>query len=127
MSYGVPETLEEAIEYALVNFHGVEKILDESSENEFSIKAHTSYGLWIRNNWGLWKGGTNLYFWFLTLGIKHPDDMSDIIMRSIHRRFYGKELELEKQVQHYKDYWKMWKDSDKGDDDDDEPDAGKIP
>lgn len=73
------------------------------NEAEFTINAHFSFGMWIRNNWGLWSG-SRLSKYFADLGIFHPDDMSDIILTSYYRYLTGQEIQLEEQIDFYKDY-----------------------
>ena len=75
------------------------------TEDNFSVKAHFGFGRWMRNHWGLW-GGSRLGTYFQEMGIFHPDDMSGIILDSYHRQLNGKEINLEQQIQYYKDYWK---------------------
>jgi len=41
---------------------------------------HLGLGMWLRNNWGLW-GGSRLQHYFFDKGIKHPDNMSGIILK----------------------------------------------
>ena len=74
------------------------------TENEFSGKVHLSFGMWIRNNWALWRG-SRLSKYFNDLGIQHPDDMSGIILTSYYRHLNQKEIRLTEQIQYYKDYW----------------------
>lgn len=74
------------------------------SEKEFTINSHFELGLWLRNNWGLWKG-TRLYNFFKTKGILHPDDISGIILTSYHRYLNENEINLEQQIKFYKEYW----------------------
>ena len=59
------------------------KKIKESSERDL-IEHHFGLGLWIRNNWQLW-GESRLAKWFNEQGIKHPDDMSGIILYSFSR------------------------------------------
>lgn len=75
------------------------------SESLFSYKAHHGLGMWIRNNWGLWKI-SELSEYFNNLGIYHPDDMSGIIIDSYYRRINGLDIKLEEQINYYKNYWK---------------------
>lgn len=75
------------------------------SEDEFSAKAHMGFGLWMRNNWGLWRG-SRLSKYFNDKGIYHPDDMSGILLDSYHRYLNNKDLELDKQIKSYINYWK---------------------
>ena len=69
------------------------------------IQYHMGLGMWIRNNWGLWKG-LRLAKWFNTQGIEVPDDMSGIILTSFWRHLHGKPIQLDEQVKVYRDYWK---------------------
>ena len=67
-----------------------------------SIAVHHSLGRWIRNNWGLWDDEANdLKRIFTKIGISHPDDMSDHIIKwYIHHlknddEFYKKEIKID--------------------------------
>lgn len=68
------------------------------------IELHHSLGRWIRNNWGLWSD-SELKEYFKNLGLSHPDDMSGLILKSFYRHLNNLPLEIEAQVQSYKDYW----------------------
>ena len=74
------------------------------TEDEFSGKYHFGFGMWMRNNWGLWKG-SRLSKYFNSIGVYHPDDMTGIIFDSYHRQLTGHELKLNEQVKYYQDYW----------------------
>lgn len=71
------------------------------TETEFTSQAHFGQGLWIRNNWALWKG-SRLYHFFKSKGISHPDNISGIILTSYYRKLNGIEIELDKQIEKYK-------------------------
>lgn len=77
-------------------------------EDEVSGQSHFGIGLWIRNNWNLW-GGSRLSFYFNSLGIKHPDDMSGIVLNSYHRFLNNRDIDLNGQISHYQQYWKNQK------------------
>ncbi|REG83475.1 DUF6794 domain-containing protein [Winogradskyella sediminis] len=62
-------------------------------------------GMSIRNNWGLWARTSKISEYFSELGIHHPDDMSSIILTSLHRKLNGTYIDLENQVKFYKEYW----------------------
>lgn len=64
-------------------------------------------GMIFRNRFQLWDENSNLHKYFKSLGIWHPDDMSGIIFESYHRYLNGKPIELDKQIQCYKDYWEQ--------------------
>jgi hypothetical protein len=67
---------------------------------------HLSVGLWLRNNWGLWRG-SRLAKRFNEMGIYHPDDMSGIILASYYRYLRRQPLHLEEQVDLYQTYWEF--------------------
>ncbi|MFC1610377.1 DUF6794 domain-containing protein [Myxococcota bacterium] len=103
----VPKDLEDALGRLDDRFSADEKEKIKKGE----IKAghmHFGLGMWMRNNWGLWKG-SRLARYFNGLGIRHPDDMSGIILESYMRRLKGEPIELEKQVAHYQEYWAKMK------------------
>ena len=66
---------------------------------------HMGLGMWIRNNWGLWKKEGPLVKYFNDLGIFHPDDMSGIILTSYWRHLHNQPIELEQQIRYYQQYW----------------------
>jgi hypothetical protein len=70
--------------------------IKKMTEEEYTGKYHMTIGLWIRNNWNLW-GGSKLSHYFNRKGIKHPDDMSGIILTSYYRYLTGKEIEEKSQ------------------------------
>ncbi len=67
---------------------------------------HRSLGAVLRNCWGLWGAKSPLGDWFRGQGISHPDDMSGIVLRSLHRRLGGKEIELAAQITHIQASWR---------------------
>ena len=99
----VPRNLEECFS-ELEDIQGVESWL-KMNEDDALCEAHHSVGRWIRNCWNLWAGG-DLADYFNEMGIKHPDDMSSIILKSFHRKMNGKEMDVEGQVEYYIQYWK---------------------
>jgi len=84
----------------------------KTGSEEDMIDYHHGLGTWLRNNWGLW-GCSRLSRWFNEKGIKHPDDMSGIILDSFWRHLNGKPIKLDEQVKHYQDYWKTFEESGK--------------
>jgi len=101
-----PVNLEEAVNQMKIIHHDTtkQKIL-KMSEDEFLAGAHFGLGMWIRNNWGFWKG-EELSKYFNSIGIYHPDDMSGIILTSYYRELHGQEWKVDEQVKYYQDYWK---------------------
>jgi len=101
-----PANLKEAVNQLKIIHHDTtkQKII-EMSEEEFLAGAHFGLGMWIRNNWGLWKG-KELAKYFNSIGIYHPDDMSGIILTSYYRELHGQDWNLDEQVKYYQDYWR---------------------
>jgi len=81
-----------------------QKILS-MTENEFLGGSHFGLGMWIRNNWGLWRGG-ELAKEFNDKGIFHPDDMSGIILKCYYRQLHNQDWGLDEQIKFYQNYWK---------------------
>lgn len=74
-------------------------------DQEFSGIVHHGYGMYLRNNWGLWAFSDlakNLY----EMGIFHPDDMTSIILTSFQRKLKGEDIKLQEQIKYYQDYWR---------------------
>ena len=75
----IPQNLQEAIEELdrKLNKEDKEYIVENGS-----LAVHHSLGRWIRNNWGLWKEEDNeLKASLKKLGYRHPDDMSNYIIK----------------------------------------------
>lgn len=103
----VPENLDEAIAYFESEWNEKEKdSFKKEKEDDAVTMCHFSVGLWIRNNWIHGGRGPKLSKYFNDLGIFHPDDMSSIILTSLHRRLNNKDIDLEGQIEKYKKYWK---------------------
>ncbi|MEQ9229543.1 MAG: DUF6794 domain-containing protein [Cyclobacteriaceae bacterium] len=66
-------------------------------EQEFATAQHFGLGMHIRNYWGLWQQ-KELYFFFDSLGIPHPDEMSGIILTAYHRHLTGRDINLNELV-----------------------------
>lgn len=94
--------LEENLKGAeLEKFKGME-------EDEAVVASHRGLGAWIRNEWIRSRPGEPrrpLGEYFLEKGLRHPDDMSSIVLTSFHRYLNGKDIELEEQIKYYQDYW----------------------
>ena len=103
----IPIDLNDAISYfqcttpkeALIEFA-------KKKENDNGIvPVNFGTGMSIRNNWGLWARTSRISDFFNELGINHPEDMSSIILTSLHRKLNGIDIDLDKQVEFYKGYW----------------------
>lgn len=107
----IPKTLEECY-LELDKINDVDEWL-KLPEQSAIAQAHHGLGKWIRNNWGLWTGENDLCKWFNSNEIKHPDDMSSIILKSYHRYKNNIDVKLEEQFEHYIMYWLSEKEKEK--------------
>ena len=103
----VPQSLDQAVAYFEKHWSEKEKKnFKEQDERHAVSNLHMSTGMWIRNKWIRTEKDTSLRKQFNSMGIYHPDDISSIILTSLHRKLNNVPLDLEAQVQKYKDYWK---------------------
>ena len=82
----LPKNLDEAVLYFQQNWTTSE--LDEfkkKPEEEAVTDLHSGTGRWIRNNWVHGDRDTALRSYFTSLGIYAPDDISSIILTTLHR------------------------------------------
>jgi hypothetical protein len=108
-NFSKPTTIEEAVLL-------LDKVLEDSTkqkvltmtEDEFISNSHFGLGMWIRNNWGLWRGG-KLAKDFNRKGIFHPDDMSGIILTCYYRHIHEQDWKLDEQIAFYQEYWNQFK------------------
>tara|TARA_R110000868_G_scaffold89829_3_gene249810 strand:- start:710 stop:1093 length:384 start_codon:yes stop_codon:yes gene_type:complete len=101
-----PVNLNEAvIQLKKIHNDSIKQKILTMSEEEFVLNSHMGLGMWIRNNWGLWKR-KKLADYFNTIGVYHPDDMSGIILTSYYRELNGENWKVDNQVENYKLFWK---------------------
>lgn len=102
----IPSSLEDSFQELkkMLNPELIKK-MQMNSEQEM-IDYHMGLGLWMRNNWGLWRG-SRLSKYFNGIGIFHPDDMSGIILDSFWRYLNSKPINLNEQVAFYQKFWKV--------------------
>ena len=101
-----PANLDEALLY-------FEKKWTDKQKEEFRLKdekkvvsdMHFSVGVWIRNEWLYGNKDTALVNYFNRMGIDQPNDMSAIILTSLHRKLNNIPVDLEEQVKYFIDYW----------------------
>jgi hypothetical protein len=84
----------------------LDKLISAESQEKFKTvgeeKAvhhlYFSLGRWIWVNWSL-TNGSRLSEYFRQCGVRHPEDMSMLIIRSYHRHLNGKDLDFKEQMQ----------------------------
>ena len=100
----IPKTLDEALDLMMEGLSDEDRKFIEDAGEEYASFAHFGSGMGMRNSWGLW-GDSPLTRYFARLGIFHADDMSAIINDAFSRRVRGKDIQLDKLVKYYHDYW----------------------
>lgn len=102
----IPKNLEET-------FAELEKLLKKNdkkeilkiSEQDFLSSQHFALGLYIRNEWGLWKK-SRLYNYFIEKNLFHPDDISTVILKHYYCKKKKLGFYLEGEINYYIEYWK---------------------
>ncbi len=95
----IPEDMGEA-------FLQLDKLIDSSSKAKFKAaqeeeavrKLHFSFGRWMIYNWQFYDG-SRLSHSLKQLGIHHPDDMANVLIRTYHRYLNKKPLNIKEQVE----------------------------
>ena len=101
----IPVDLEEAFTFFECNWSKDDLESFKNKEEKFAaISLHGGYGMSIRNTWGLWKRKGKLFEYFKANGIYHPENISNAIFVSFHRKLNNKPIELEKEAEIYKEY-----------------------
>ena len=101
----IPKDIKECINYINTIWSDSLKLkVKNKQESRFVLDAHLAIGMWMRNNWWLWKG-SRLSTYFNDLGVNHPDDMTSIILTCYHRHLNGKEFNVKAQVEMFQYYW----------------------
>lgn len=116
---GLPKDLEEAIETLLTFYSSAPDAgaIIDMDEEQFVTACHHVAGRFIRNSWYLWwweghpyeewpKSKPELTKWFNNYNIWHADDISSIIMKSAWRHVHKQPLNIERQAEHYIEFWK---------------------
>ena len=97
-----PKNLTECIQMLDKNLKKQDKeYIKTLTEDEFFMESHFTLGMGIRNEW-IRRGNPELVKFFLDQGVKHPDDMSAMILTSYYRHLLGKEIDFEGQISAYK-------------------------
>ncbi len=103
----LPKNLDEAVSYFQKEWTTSElEEFKNKSERDAVTELHFVTGQWIRNNWVRGSRDTALTNYFHHLGIYHPEDISSIILTSLHRTLNKRDIALDKQIESYKAYWK---------------------
>ena len=97
-----PKNLTECLQMLDKNLKTEDKeYIKTLTEDEFFMESHFTIGMGIRNEW-IRSGSPELVTFFLDQGVKHPDDMSAMILTSYYRHLLGKEIDFEGQISAHK-------------------------
>ena len=75
-----PKTVDEAVTRLLGDIKGGDKARVRDTKKEDLILFHHGWGTGIRNEFGLWRGNTNL---LADCHAQHPDDASMVIIKAV--------------------------------------------
>lgn len=101
----IPSTFEEAMEIFFKLLTPEEQAdLTRMSEDEVN-SLHHGFGMWLRNNWGLWDENSAMCKHMKSLGFMHADDMSGSLLREFWARMNKLPSKLAEEIQHYKEFW----------------------
>jgi len=78
--------------------------IDAMKSEKDMIEYHFGLGLYIRNNWGLWRGSP-LSKHLNELGFTHPDDMSAVILETFWCKRHGQPFRLSERAAEFSAYW----------------------
>lgn len=97
----IPKDMDEAIDSLDVLFSAEEKLYIDDSlslEDFCAVQHFDGWGIWMRNEWGLWSG-SRLQQYFISKRIVHPDDMSGAILEGYYKRkIKGEDFSIEDYV-----------------------------
>jgi len=100
-----PSTLEEAM-VTFTKLLTTEEQVDFARMSEDEIgRLHMGFGMWLRNNWGLWDENSDMCKHMKSLGFIHPDDMSHSLMREFWARMNKLPSKLAEEIKYYQEYW----------------------
>jgi hypothetical protein len=109
----LPKNLDEAVLYFQQTWTKLQLDSFKMKDERAAIAdIHFGAGMWLRNNWVRGDRDTAFANYFHSLGIYAPDDISSIVFTSLHRTLNKKAIDLDKQIEPYKKYWKEISDCD---------------
>jgi hypothetical protein len=98
----IPKDIHEAIqELDALSPDGAKAKFTNAPEEVIATKLHFGLGRWISVFWNFEEGSRYVEY-LRNLGITDPDHMIQFTIVSYHRYKNGKDLEIDKQVAHYK-------------------------
>lgn len=99
------KNLDDAIQYIKGNVTDGSLVDFARGSEEDTYAYHHTFGMAMRNGFNLW-GESELSKWFNSKGILHADDMSGIILTSLHRNLNNVDIKLDQQINSYRTFWR---------------------
>ena len=108
-----PKNLDEAVLYFQQTWTNSQLDSFKMKDERTAIAdIHFGAGTWLRNNWIRGERNTAFVNYFHSLDIYAPDDISSVVFTSLHRTLNNKAIELDNQIELYKEYYKEISDCD---------------
>ncbi len=101
----IPQTIPEAIKILLAEPGMSQSSFRKTAPEDAIATYHHTFGRQLRNDWELWSHGP-LYREFDSIGIFHADDMSSILLTTLHRILNHEPVKLREQVRYYQAFGK---------------------
>lgn len=103
-----PNTLDEAVNLIVGNLSDTEVEFIKEDKSHGST-VHFSFGMSVRNGWGLWKKDSPLSKHFQDVwGLGHADDMSGMIIYGVYSVVRGETPMYQAESEKYKRHWKNY-------------------
>lgn len=100
----IPNKFEECNDALNKLLQPVDQIEFMNLPREKLITTHSGLGMWIRNNWGLWRNGP-LCQDMKSHGFRHPDDMSGTIIKEYWLYLNKLPSEVKEDLVRYNEHW----------------------
>ena len=112
-NHAMPKTLDDAVNLLLSWCSNLQEYMRTNEQEHVVVELHHGFGTGIRNMLGLWKGSgacpiteAPLYYHLYEKGLRHPDDMSGVIINAIWHKVNEVEYDIATDIQEYLEYWK---------------------
>lgn len=99
-----PTTLEDAIQTICTALTDSEKARLRSTKGGISSQ-HFSFGMALRNYWGLWTNSALAQDVKARFGIGHPDDISGLILNGVDAELRGDDFDFQERAAIYVKFW----------------------
>ena len=100
----LPEDFEALVSGIIEGMPEDRKLEIQQAESAELMVDHFGMGMALRNG-ELTQRGSEVVGYLTRRGIYHRDDFSSIILLSVNRRLRGELIDLDGQIQYYRDYW----------------------